>query len=351
MADIHHQLALFGSDTLIEQALEDGDQKRADQIRTAAAMMQPPTEEELSFLHSGLCQTGLPHSRPSDDSRAWVRRNGNIRLVVTPGWGSARETDEPKPIGVPYGTRARLIMIYLQSEGVKSRTIPLGRSMSAWIKSLGLTVNGGPRGSITSIKTQVQRIANCQLKLEWDTVDHQGRLIGENMQQSHIVRGLSMWADTPGRETWPSEVELTTEFHDHLREHAVPLDSRAIAELSETSLGLDVYAFLAYRLPKLDKPVKLPWIALMTQFGAHYGRVADFAKRMRPVLQHVQLVYPDANIEQADGGLILKPSKPAIKRSKSGYSGLNLPTRPADRAEGQGQRTTKRVAPLGTRRP
>ena len=53
-------------------------------------------------------------------------------------------------VGVPYGSHARLIMLHLQSEGLKSRTVSLGPSLSAFLRSLGLPVSGGPRGSIVA---------------------------------------------------------------------------------------------------------------------------------------------------------------------------------------------------------
>lgn len=33
-----------------------------------------PAAEDLSFLHSGLCQTCLPHSRPTENHAIWRRR-------------------------------------------------------------------------------------------------------------------------------------------------------------------------------------------------------------------------------------------------------------------------------------
>ncbi len=44
-----------------------------------------PTAEDLSFLHSGLCQVGLPHSRPADNNALWHRQSGRFLLMVQPG--------------------------------------------------------------------------------------------------------------------------------------------------------------------------------------------------------------------------------------------------------------------------
>ena len=103
-----------------------------------------PTAEDLSFLHSGLCQVALPHSRPTDNSLIWRRQSGRFSLLVQPG---VIDVDGAgKYVGVPYGPKARLIMIHLQTEGLKSRTVNLGSSFSAFMRSLGLAVTGGVRG-------------------------------------------------------------------------------------------------------------------------------------------------------------------------------------------------------------
>ncbi|MFX5987632.1 replication protein RepA, partial [Acinetobacter baumannii] len=92
------------------------------------------------------------------------------------------------------------------------------------------------------------------------------------------------WAEAPGRERWPTHVELSREFHEHLRNHAVPLDRRAIAKLAGNSMALDLYATLAYRLPRLEQPVHLRWAQLQSQFGTEIEATRTFAQRLRKVL-------------------------------------------------------------------
>ena len=47
-------------------------------------------------------------------------------------------------IGVPYGSRARLIILYLQSEALKtqSREIELGKTLHAWLRRLDIPIGG-----------------------------------------------------------------------------------------------------------------------------------------------------------------------------------------------------------------
>ena len=98
--------------------------------------------------------------------------------------------------------------------------------------------------------------------MQWDAEGGERTIISD----TNIVEGMNLWNHTS--ENWSGEVQLSQRFHDHLREHAVPLDRRGIALLSDNSLGLDLYALFAYRLPRLKAPLKLTWGQLQGQIGS-----------------------------------------------------------------------------------
>jgi hypothetical protein len=110
------------------------------------------TEEgEIGFLYSGWAQSALPHKRLADDA-VWSVQTDYVSLVVQPGYRHAN-AGSPVAVGVPYGSRARLICLYLQSEALKtnSREVVLGKSLHAWLRRLDISVggksNGGSQGS------------------------------------------------------------------------------------------------------------------------------------------------------------------------------------------------------------
>ncbi len=294
------QLELLGLEEALRRAdalgTTPGERKRLrHRLETAHEVLAAlPTPDELAFLHSGLCQTFLPHARPASDDEIWRRRAGRFTLLVSPG--AIDDGRKVARVGVPYGTKARLILIYLQSEGVKGRVVSLGASMSAWIRSLGLSVTGGPRGSITAVREQALRIARCNFTLQWDATDAAGN-VQTLVRDTQIVEGLELWTapgDAAGR--WPETVELSTKFYEHLKEHAVPLDKRAIAHLSGNSLGLDLYTLFAYRLPRLKEGLHLSWLQLREQLGSGEAHTRSLAQRIRDVLPEIQTVYPDAKV-------------------------------------------------------
>ena len=279
---------------------------------THELMSELPAAEDLSFLHSGLCQTCLPHSRPAEDHAIWRRRSGRFSLLVQPG---AVDTGagEPRYVGVPYGPKARLILIHLQTEGIRSRTVSLGPSLSAFLRSLGLPVSGGPRGSIGAIREQSLRIARCSFTMQWTDTDADGaeRTV---ISDTRLVDGLELWRASNGGE-WSATVELSERFHEHLRQHAVPLDKRGIAHLSGNSLGLDLYTLFAYRLPRLQRDVHLRWHALQGQIGSNEAQAFNLAQRIREVMPEVLTAYPHAKVEVTSHGLLMKPSKSAVPKA------------------------------------
>lgn len=313
------QLEIFGLEETRRRAQGEAatprERKRLERRVEAAheLMSALPTADDLSFLHSGLCQVALPHSRPTDDSSIWRRQSGRFSLLVQPG---VIDTDGmPRYVGVPFGPKARLIMIHLQTEGLKSRTVNLGASFSAFMRSLGLTVTGGARGTIGAVREQALRIAQCRFTMQWDEANSagEGRAIIAN---TSIVDGLELWRS--GGQTWAETVELSERFHAHLQEHAVPLDKRGIAQLSANSLGLDLYALLAYRLPRLERDVHLRWGALQAQIGSAERTTNTLAQRIREVMPDVLVAYPHAQVEVTSHGLMLKPSKPAVPKTMVG---------------------------------
>jgi len=176
-------------------------------------------------------------------------------------------------------------------------------------------VTGGQRGTISAVREQSLRISQCRFTMQWNSTDTTQKVIAN----TQIVDRLELWR--AGKVEWLEHVELSQRFHEHLREHAVPLDRRGIAHLSGSSLGLDLYTLLAYRLPRLDRDLHLRWGTLQEQLGTAERTTNTLAARMREVMPDVLTAYPHAKVELTPHGLLLKPSLPAVpKATERGFS-------------------------------
>lgn len=87
----------------------------------------------------------------------------------------------------------------------------------------------------------------------------------------------------------------------------MPLDLRMLRAL-RSPFEIDIYVWLTWRFFRLQRPTTIPWPSLMLQFGCGYSSPRHFKKRFLGYLQGVIQYYPDVRLEQAGGGLRLKPS-------------------------------------------
>jgi len=303
----HHDLIrVHGSEKAIRMAESVKDRRLA---RLASDMLAEESQA-LGITYSGFCLTALPHKQLPDD-QIWERITRNISLLVEPV--RVHALGKPRYLGVPYGSRARLILLYLQSEAVRwgTREVELGRSMRDWLQRMGIGVGGK---SYKDVREQAARIAACRLTFRWHAEDGRGRA----WDHDHIIKGGFAFHDEAddGRQgsLWSETVRLGETFYEELRRHPVPIFEPAIRHIANQSLTIDVYIWLAYRLHSLAKPTPISWASLKQQFGPGYASVKAFRQRFLQTLEVALTVYPRARVDQDARGLILFPSPPPVER-------------------------------------
>ena len=277
--------------------------------RAADIAMNPPTGEDMAFTHAVLCQVGLPRAKVA--GREFMRQSGQAWVNVQAGWLDEGRGPVQQPI--PYGVMPRLALAWVSTYAVRhgTREIPIGDSAAEFLRlMLGAdTVSQGAR--YTTLRKQMHALAACRLQLGF-----RGRTFnGQPVEQ------FDAWVsnrDSSQRPLWPGVMTLSDHYFNELRDSAVPLDNRALHALKGSALALDVYAWLAHRLHRIEgKGVLLHWKSLREQFAQEYkGKDPDkdFKKEFLPVLRRVQAVYPNANVKQVTGGLLLLGSPPPIPK-------------------------------------
>lgn len=297
----------------------------------------------LGFMTRALVNSTMPYKDPKSD--VFTRKNGDLTMRIVAGYEG----------GIPYGIYPRLLLAWLTTEAVRTRSpvIELGDSLSYFLREvLEVKRGGGPRGTNTLVTEQMKRLFGSMVNVSSsseatgarfklrnvtiaDTADidtSQFDLYRDTELDPALVdaagRPLSATGDdetllwTPQtRETagsWRSTVTLTKNFYDECIDRPVPIDMRAYRALRRAPQAMDIYTWLTYRMSYTDRKTRaIPWAALMAQFGSNYTTdraVLDWKKGFLKALKMVRVVYPNARFEITDKGFALLPSPTHVPR-------------------------------------
>jgi hypothetical protein len=303
MGTVHQLILHHGVEEARKAALGDKNERLC--VEAAYGVMSDE-EGRIGIAHAGFAMTALPHKRTSD--AVWERDGGQVKLLVESGLDSSKQQ-----IGIPYGSIARMILLYLQTQAVRtqSREVELGTSMNAWLTAMGIPVGGK---TYQIVREQSRRISRCRLTFF--------RRSGgaEMVTNGAFVRDAILPIDPDAPEQlplWQERVRLDEGFYQSLIEHPLPLREAAIREISNRSMAIDLYVWLAYRLHALSKPVDLGWEALRRQFGESYNELRFFRRDILPPLRLALAVYPEAKLAVDErAGLTLYPSPPPVAEKR-----------------------------------
>jgi hypothetical protein len=294
---VHQELVRHGANAASQMALSFGQPDLFD--RVVAVQDEAPNP---NFLHSALCAMSLPVRRPRDEFAPIMRQDGQYTLVINPKprLDIVHGQQQFQSLGIPFGSLPRLILIHIMTEAVRasSREVHLGRNFTDWMRRMGFkTVSYGPRGSATLIRDQMDRLLSCEWMIRWDSTAESG-------EHEFGIREIKLTHEYTGRDGpkagFQRDIMMTEGFFRHLKEHAVPLNEVAIRQLRDSATALDLYTWLAYRLPRVTakRPATLSWAQLAVHFGNDGKNIRKFRQTIRDAWEkHVSAVYPEARAE------------------------------------------------------
>lgn len=268
--------------------------------------------DDLAFQHSILAQTSLPAARPPDDLLVWERRQGKATLLVEAGKALNPRTGHFEQLGLPYGPKARLLLMHLNGEAVRRQSpiISVEDTMTAFFRRLMGRTQDGRQAKM--LKNQLTALAAAQFRLGISNGDSAVQI------DTKVVGAFNLWfeKDESQRVLWPSTLKLSLDYYESLQRFAVPLDERAIAALAHSAVALDIYCWLAQRLHRIPdgKPQMVPWASLHEQFGQGYTRIRKFREFFSGLLLQIHAAYPDARFETDGRGMTLWQSSPPIRK-------------------------------------
>jgi Plasmid encoded RepA protein len=272
------------------------------------------TDEEAApgYIHAGFAMTALPHKRT--DAVEWIRDGADVRLRIESG-----KTHDGTFAGIPFGYVARLILLYLQTEAIKtrSREVELGRSMHSWLKAMGL--NSGGKG-YEAVREQSRRLSLCRLTFYRLTDGGEAVLNGSFVREA-ILPSRDTGSQLP---LWRETVMLDEVFYESLVRHPLPVRESAIRAMSGRSMAIDLYVWLAYRLHYLTRATRVPWPAVYRQFGAGFAVPRQFKAHAREALALSLAAYPEAQVRVDDEALTLLPSPAPVPERQRQIGGTSL---------------------------
>ena len=275
---------------------------RLDQMNQLVGASE--ADPEIGFMARMMALCSLPRSNPGNRLR-YVRRNGPYALVMTAGGLSK----------LPFGNLPRLLLAWVCTEAVRtqSRDIVLGRSLSDFMRALGVYDSSGRTQA--RLRTQMKRLFGCSVSLVYQDERREATA-------SALIADLTDFWWNPKRpdqpSLWKSKIQLSENFFNEIIEHPVPIDMNTLSALKRSPLGLDLYLWLAYRTFTLQHPLRLTWKQVYHQFGADPAKASDnqtvqnFRYKVLRELKKIKLAWPKLNCGTARGVLVVYPSTPII---------------------------------------
>ena len=141
---------------------------RFDQVNQLVGASE--ADPDLGFMARTMALCSLPRSNPGNRHQ-YKRVNGPYKLVMVAGADNK----------LPYGSLPRLLLAWVSTEAVRtqSRELVLGRSLSDFMRTLGIgSDSGGSRGELTRLRNQMRRLFNAHVQLVYE--DKMGEASGQN---------------------------------------------------------------------------------------------------------------------------------------------------------------------------
>lgn len=259
----------------------------------------PATPADLVFMAREFVLCTLPHSDPKNVP-VWSRRNGNLTLRIQSGYKSDEKTGRDVFIGYPYGTIPRLILIWMITEilRTKSRRLELGHHLSNFMEALGLNVSNGSIGAKRSdasrLRKQMERLFRSTISFEY-SLQGEARKGRAWLDMQVAPEGFFWWdeKDPDQGVLWGSWIEVGEKFYQAVMANPYPLDIRVLRHIKNSALGIDLYTILnreAYRASKEGSPRFLAWEWLYEQTGNEYTTERAVQNFRRDAVEQIEQI-------------------------------------------------------------
>lgn len=312
------QEAATDAPTKSPKKIEELTKRDLELIRIGAKIAQtdPRKSDQLVYMHTIMCQLGLPRSAVK--GLEFERVCGGAGMYVTAGklWDGTKFIQQP----IPFGSYPRLVLAHINTLALlqKSPEVNVEASATQFLKRIGKRSSGGKKGTHAIFQGHIAALAACNITVGLNTANSAITYDGKPINK------LEAWLPArEGEAIKPNIITLSHEYYETLKSHAIPLDMRALNALAPSALAMDIYMMLAERLHRISgRPVVLYWKNLREQFGQEYtgkDAIRSFKKSFRSALRDALAVYPWAKVNEVKGGILMFESKPPVPYKPTAY--------------------------------
>jgi hypothetical protein len=281
-----------------------------------------PGSDDVTFTHAVFAQCFLPLRKLPKTQRLYEVRHGRAALLVDAGHLLSPVTKRFVQMEVPSGSAARIALAHINNHIIRAKSldeallVPMGESLRDYMGYQGITICGT---NSKEIAAQIHNLAAARISL--------GVWSGEHTRQvdTKIADTIDFWLEKDRRQRtlWQPSMQVSERYATTVREHCVPHDLRALVGLYKDPRAMDIYVWLAYRLPRVPerRSVLIRYDDLKPIFGAGVEDVWKFRQVFRRALRAALRWYRDARVGLEKEGVRLcrSPSPVPIDVARSPY--------------------------------
>ena len=276
----------------------------ADHTAPAGGTLQQPHSTGPLVIDSYLTSTypwifvnySLPLRATSETM--WERTDGDVTVILaaTP----YEDADGTTQYHLPSGRIAREVIMYLVTSAMMSGspTIEISRTWRGFLRDMGVPYSSANR---RAVERQLRAILNLSVRVSHRATNGSGTNLSS--RACLVGSGEDLVFDRDGvlDDAYRSVVILSDEFFDRIAAAPSPVhgtmrvlrDSwrQIVTENPHQALAGDVYLWLAGRMSRVRREVRIPWADLAAQFGSSMSNERRWRQQFRSALSVATRAY------------------------------------------------------------
>lgn len=228
----------------------------------------------------------------------WERTDGDVTVILaaTP----YEDADGTTQYHLPSGRIAREVIMYLVTSAMMSGspTIEISRTWRGFLRDMGVPYSSANR---RAVERQLRAILNLSVRVSHRSAHSSGTNLSS--RACLVGSGEDLVFDRDGvlDDAYRSVVILSDEFFDRIAAAPSPVhgtmrvlrDSwrQIVTENPHQALAGDVYLWLAGRMSRVRREVRIPWADLAAQFGSSMSNERRWRQQFRSALSVATRAY------------------------------------------------------------